>query len=80
MEIEELYYVVSEKHKTIFELPAEIAEGYANALGFALYTKYPYEAFGYEDPYTFTNDWTLIIATGEVIKYDENFNEIVMEA
>lgn len=67
----EYYYLVFEKTKTIIEFTDWIeAQVYHRYFGGKMYLYYPYKQFGYDDPYTFTEEWTLMNRDGETIKYD----------
>ena len=61
----EYFYIVNERHKIVAEFYGyfEEAETIAVLGGCALYEHFPYEEYGYEDPYNFIDEW-------EVYSYD----------
>lgn len=67
--MEDFYYIVVEKSKTVFEMPASMAITYAKVFNLPYYTHYPYAEFGYEDPYNFTNEWEVYNTKNQRITY-----------
>ena len=67
-------YIVDEKNKTIIETESmEHAIWYAKAFNKMALSYFPYADYGYEDPYNFTNDWTVIGTDGNVVKYSLSY-------
>lgn len=72
--VPEYSYVVFPDSKICFELNnSKGAAMFAEAFDGQMYPYYPYEDFGYEDPYTFTNEWTVYSAENgyTVVRYEE---------
>ena len=74
---EPLYYLVQENHHTCMEVHGERATPFAKAFGLKIYTHFPYAEYGFEDPYSFVNEWSFFDEDCALIKYDENFQEIL---
>lgn len=56
------YYLLDKWHKEVIEMSAENS-GYLkvfDSMGIKYYDHFPYEEAGYEDPYTFLEDYKLI--------------------
>ena len=68
----EYVYIVHEHSHNILEMHnMEEATAYAKAFGdmFKVYDHFPYVEYGYEDPYNFTNDWTVTNVDGFIVSY-----------
>ena len=80
LNIEDYIYVVLPEKKVCVELTdSEQASMYAKVFGGYISEVYPYAEYGYEDPYTFTNEWTVLVNSGDVAHYEVNENGEVME-
>lgn len=57
----EYYYIVNEKYKVVCEYycTRQEAETLARISGCTLHSNFPYEAYGYEDPYNFIAEWSV---------------------
>jgi hypothetical protein len=57
----EYYYIVNERNKVVCEYYCTLneAEMLARFSGCALYLHFPYEEYGYEDPYNFIAEWSV---------------------
>ena len=62
-------YIVDEKNKTIIEAELDKAQVLAHAFGKVCLTYFPYADYGYEDPYNFSNEWTVFNEDGQRITY-----------
>ena len=77
---EDYVYVVLPEKKICVELTDyEQAGVYAKAFGGYVSEVYPYAEYGYEDPYTFTNEWTILVNYGDTARYEVNENGEVVE-
>mgnify|MGYP003297470051 CR=1 FL=1 len=73
-------YVAIPEHKAIVEFTdMEVASAYAKAFGGIVYNYFPYEKYGFEDPYNFSNEWVVLNEAGDIIEYEVSEDSIVME-
>ena len=80
LKVENYVYVVLPEKKVCVELKDyEQAQVYAKAFGGYISEVYPYEEFGYEDPYTFTNEWTILVNYGDTVSYEVGEKGVVKE-
>ena len=64
------FYVVFENRKIVIESEDErFAKAYADTFDGKYYTYFPYADYGYEDPYSFLEEWKLWDSNGNVISY-----------
>ena len=71
LEVTDYYYLVFEKTKTIVEFTDLVdAQVYHRYFAGKMYSHFPYTEYGYEDPYTFIEEWNLMNRDGMTIKYD----------
>lgn len=73
---EEYVYFVKEDTKEVFE--HNLDSGLNLMADAKVFKEFPYEHYGYEDPYTFTNEWTVYTVRG-VVKYEVDKNGKVQE-
>ena len=66
-------YIVDEKNKTVMEVELSKAQVLARAFGKVCLTYFPYEDYGYEDPYNFSNDWTILNEDGQRVTYSLSY-------
>ena len=77
--ITEYCYIAYPEKKVCIEIEdAERGRAYIQTFGGILHTNFPYEEYGYEDPYNFTNEWELFGTQGR-ITYEVNDKGIVEE-
>ena len=74
----QLGYVVDATNKVIFEREVDEAKVWAKTFNKQCHYSLPYNFFGFENPYDFVNEWTFYDLNGNVIKYDEDFNEYII--
>ena len=75
----EYYYVVYPDKRYCVEFNnIENSKGYIAAFGGELYDHFPYADFGYDDPYTFTEEWEVFNTQGK-IEYDFDSSGNIME-
>ena len=66
-----LTYIVIENKQICIEMEdAERATAYAKAFNGVVYDHFPYVEYGFEDPYTFTEQWTIFTNSDEQISYE----------
>lgn len=64
-------YVVLPDKKICIELEdMDKAKAYAKAFGGEVREVFPYAEYGFEDPYTFTNEWTILVNYGDKVEYE----------
>jgi hypothetical protein len=80
LKVENYVYVVLPEKQICVELTDyEKAQAYAKAFGGYVSEIYPYAEYGYEDPYTFTDEWTILVNYGDTVHYEVNENGEVVE-
>ena len=80
LQVEDYFYIVMpEKHICIELNDYDKAVAYANAFGGIFYDKFPYEEYGFEDPYTFTEEWTILVNYGDTLSYEVGEDGVVRE-
>ena len=72
-----LGYVVDVKNKVIFEKEIHEAQAFARVFGKQFYAQLYPEIFDFDNPYDFINDWTFFDIDGNLVKYDNDFNELL---
>ena len=74
----ELTYIVIENKQICIEMEdAERANAYAKAFNGVVYNHFPYAEYGFEDPYIFTEQWTILTNYDEQVSYEWQDNTIV---
>lgn len=74
------YYIVKPENKLCIEIDdAEKAQVYSKTFGSIMYDHYPYEECGFEDPYTFAEEWEVLVDYGDRITYEVDENNLVRE-
>jgi hypothetical protein len=73
-----LGYVVDATNKVIFEKEIEEAKAYAKAFNKDCHYDLPYRMYDFDNPFDLINNWTFYDLNGNVIKYDEDFNEYIV--
>lgn len=64
------FYIVRPKLRICIELTDyDKAQSYSKAFGGILFTAYPYADYGYQDPYTFAQEWTVLTNYGDKVNY-----------
>lgn len=63
--IDYFYLVKSESKLCIEFTDKNLALAYFKAFGGQIYAFFPYEDCGYEDPYTFSKEWTIMNEDGD---------------
>jgi len=61
----------------------EKARIYAKIFGGVFYDHFPYEEYGFEDPYAFCNTWTITNQDDDIIEYEvteEGVKEVLISA
>lgn len=74
----EFSYIVYPDKKVCIEVSKEFGSVYSNIFGGILYEYFPYAEYGFEDPYTFTEEWEVCGASGR-ITYDFDAKGYVKE-
>ena len=78
--VQDYFYVVLPDKQICIELEDyNKAVAYAKAFGGIAYDIFPYEQYGFEDPYTFTEEWTILSNYGETISYEIGDDGLVQE-
>lgn len=81
-EIEYVYVAIPSKEVIAEFTDREMATAYAQAFNGIVYDYFPYENYGYEDPYSFTNAWIVLNTKGDIIEYkiteDNTVEEVVV--
>ena len=73
-------YIVYPNKKICIEMEdLEKAIIYAKIFNGLVYDGFPYEKYGYEDPYTFTEEWTVLTNLDERVSYNFADNGDVVE-
>ena len=73
-------YIVYPNKKICIEMEdPEKATIYAKIFNGLAYDHYPYEEYGYEDPYAFTEEWTILTNLDERVSYDFTDNGVLVE-
>lgn len=78
-ETEYVYVAIPTKEVIVEFTDTEVASAYAKTFNGVVWNHYPYEEYGYEDPYAFTNDWVVLNSAGNIIEYDVTEDNIVVE-
>ena len=78
-ETEYVYVAIPSKEVVAEFTDKEKATAYARAFKGIVYDYFPYEVYGYEDPYSFTNDWIVLNAEGDIIEYHVTEDNTVKE-
>lgn len=78
--VEDYFYIALPEKKICVELTDyDKAIAYSKAFGGVMYNHYPYAEYGYEDPYAFTNEWTILTNYGDRVTYDVDESGTVQE-
>ena len=81
-ETEYVYVAIPSKEVVAEFTDKEKATAYARAFNGIVYDYFPYENYGYKDPYSFTNNWIVLNAEGDIIEYhvteDNTVEEVVV--
>lgn len=73
-------YVALPRQEVVAEFTdIEVANAYAKSFNGVVYKHFPYQEYGFEDPYEFTNTWTVVDAEGDIIEYQVNDSNQVEE-
>ena len=78
-ETEYVYVAIPSKEVVAEFTDAEVASAYAKAFGGVVWNHFPYEEYGFEDPYSFSNTWVILDAEGDIIEYNVSEDNIVLE-
>ena len=78
-EIDYVYVAIPSKEVVAEFTDAEVASAYAKAFGGVVYNHFPYEEYGFEDPYNFSNTWVILDTEGDIIEYNVSEDNIVVE-
>lgn len=71
LKAENYFYIVLPKKKICVELTDyEKALAYSKSFGGIMYNYYPYIEYGYEDPYIFAEEWTVLANYGDRVVYE----------
>ena len=80
----EFGYIVYPNKEICIEMEdIEKAKIYAKIFGGIFYDHFPYEEYGFEDPYTFCNTWTVTNQNDDIIEYEvtaEGVQEVLISA
>ena len=73
------YLVIPEGH-FVFEMDSsQNITIYQKTFGGIVYDHFPYEEYGYEDPYNFSNDWVVTLGSGGILTYEVDENGYIVE-
>ena len=78
-ETEYVYVAIPTKEVVAEFTDVEVASAYAKAFGGVVWNHFPYEKYGFEDPYSFSNTWVTLDAEGNIIEYNVTKDNIVVE-
>ena len=78
-ETEYVYVAIPSKEVIAEFTDREIATAYAQAFNGIVYDYFPYEVYGFEDPYNFSNEWVVLNVEGDIIEYNVAEDNTVME-
>ena len=78
-EIDYVYVAIPSKEVIVEFTNAEVASVYAKTFNGVVWNHFPYEEYGFEDPYNFSNTWTVCNTEGDIIEYNVTEDNIVME-
>lgn len=80
LKVKDYFYVTIPERKICIELEDyDKAVAYAKSFGGELSEVFPYEQYGFEDPYTFTDEWTILTNYGDVVSYEVSEDGAVSE-
>ena len=80
LKVEDYFYVVLPDRKICIELEDyDKAVAYSKSFGGEVSEVFPYEQYGFEDPYTFTEEWTVLTNYGDTVSYEVGEDGIVKE-
>ena len=57
----------------------DCAIAYAQAFKGIYWEYFPYKEYGYDDPYNFSNEWMILNNKGDIVEYDIDKNNYVVE-
>lgn len=81
LKVEDYFYIVLPEKKVCVELTDyDKAIAYSRAFGGIVFEYFPYEEYGFEDPYTFTEERTVLTNYGDKVTYEVGENSVVQEA
>ena len=78
-EIDYVYVAIPSKEVVAEFTDVEVASAYAKAFGGVVWNHFPYEEYGFEDPYNFSNTWVMLNENGDIIEYNVTEDNIVVE-
>lgn len=73
------YLVMPESHFMIEVDSSQDINIYQKTFGGIIYDHFPYIEYGYEDPYNFSNDWTMTLMSGDILTYEVDENDYINE-
>ena len=73
------YVAIPNKEVVAEFTDAEVASAYAKAFDGVVWSHFPYEEYGFEDPYSFSNTWIMLNENGDIIEYNVTEDNIVVE-
>ena len=78
-ETEYVYVAIPSKEVIAEFTDREMATAYAQAFNGIVYDYFPYEVYGFEDPYSFSNEWVVLNTEGDIIEYNVAEDNTVVE-
>lgn len=78
-ETEYVYVAIPSKEVVAEFTDKEKATAYARAFNGIVYDYFPYKNYGYEDPYSFANNWIVLNTEGDIIEYNVTKDNTVAE-
>ena len=80
LKAKDYFYVSLPERKICIELEDyDKAVAYSKSFNGELSEVFPYEQYGFEDPYTFTDEWTILTNYGDVVSYEVSEDGVVSE-
>ena len=77
LKAEDYFYVTIPEKKICIELEDyDKAVAYSKSFNGELSKVFPYEQYGFEDPYTFANEWTVLVNYGDKVEYEIDGNTV----
>lgn len=68
-------YIINMDTKEIIELDKETGVKYARVFNLEYCSKFPHQELKYETPYELCQEWRVYNGEGQIIKYNEEFQE-----
>lgn len=78
-ETEYVYVAIPSKEVIAEFTDKKKAAAYARAFNGIVYDYFPYEVYGYKDPYNFANNWIVLDTDGDIIEYNSYSDNTVLE-